>query len=146
MKNFASKLFVGNWILNKCTTKRGPKKRLTFSYRWISRNLSIFKKNFATLREIIGIIYSGLYGNNTCDNFYGIFARLLWNFYLPLVIIAWQRGCLRGPLLLAKHLFHRSMEIFPVNTWDYYSEVNLVKFPKDFSQCSKLLIGNWILN
>ena len=28
------------------------------------------------------------------------------------------------------------MEIFPVNTWDYCSEVNQVKFPKDFSQCT----------
>ena len=43
---------------------------------------SYFDEAEATLREIIGIIYSGLYGNNTCDNLYRNFARLLRNFYL----------------------------------------------------------------
>ena len=79
-----------------------------------------------TLREIIGIIYSGLYGNNTCDNFYGIFARLLWNFYLTTGDNRLATVCLQGPRLLAEHFFHRSMEIFPVITWDYCSEVNQV--------------------
>ena len=53
--------------------------------------------------------------------------------------------CLQGPRLLAEHFFHRSMEIFPVITWDYCSQVNQVKFPKDFSQCiefKKLILAH----
>ena len=98
-----------------------------------------FSKNvFPTLREIIGLSYSGLYGNNTCDNLYGIFARLLRNFYLTILVgnNRLAKVCLRGPRFLAEHFSHRSMEIFPVITCDYCSEVNQVKFPKDFSQCT----------
>ena len=62
-----------------------------------------------TLREIIGIIYSGLYGNNTCDNFYGIFARFLRNFYLTTGNNRLAKVCLRGPRLLA--------ELFSIDLW-----------------------------
>ena len=89
-----------------------------------------------SLREIIGIIYSGLYGNNTCDYFYGIFARLLWNFYLTTGNNRLAKGCLRGPRLLAEYFFHSSYGniLSELNTWDYCSEVNQVKFTKDFSK------------